>query len=84
MFTVKRFRFWVRRSVYRLSAIMAFFCCLEIFMHLTDGTRPNIRFPWGHYVESVAGMAVFFGLIAWVTKIGPYDFEPEKPKSGSG
>lgn len=41
-----------------MASILAFFCGLEVFVHLTDGTNPNVRFPWGHYPETIAMIGV--------------------------
>ena len=75
------FLFFIRRSVYRLTLILAIFCCIEIFMYSTEGTKPNYMFPWGRYVETLAGFAVVLFIIAYVTRIGPRDFEPPQPHS---
>lgn len=64
--------FFIRRSVYRLSLTLGIFAFIEVFMHSTEGTKPNYMFPWGHYVETIAGFGVLFLAIAYFTKIGPY------------
>jgi hypothetical protein len=51
--------------VRRLVLMLAFFCALEVFIHLTDGTNPNVRFPWGHYPETIAGFGVVMLLVGY-------------------
>lgn len=64
--------FFIRRNVYRLSLTLGIFAFIEVFMHSTEGTKPNYMFPWGHYVETLSGLGVLFLAVAYFTRIGPY------------
>lgn len=65
------FTFWFRRNFSRLSLLLGFFCALELFMHLTEGTHPNIRMPLEYWPYFVAGLGTFCLLIGWLLYIPP-------------
>lgn len=62
--------------LYRLSLTVGIFCFVEIFVHLTDGTRPNYIPPWGHYVASVAVMGFLLLGVAWLSRPAEVPADP--------
>jgi hypothetical protein len=65
--------FFIRRAFYRLTLMLGIFCFIEVFMHSTEGTKPNYMFPWGHYVATLSVIGVCLLATAYFSKIGPYD-----------
>lgn len=59
---------WGRRQIRFLSLTLGIFCFIEVFMHLTDGTNPNVTFPWGHYPETIAAIGAVMLLIGYATR----------------
>lgn len=71
--------FFVRRSVCRLTLILGIFCFIEAYVHSTDGTNPNVQFPWGHYVATLCVFGILLLAVAWLTWIGPR--RPSNPQA---
>lgn len=61
--------YFIRRAFCRMSLAVGIFCFVEICFHVTEGTKPNFRFPWGHYVASVAVMGTVLLFFSWLTWI---------------
>jgi hypothetical protein len=65
------FTFWFRRSISRLALVLGICCVVELFMHLTEGTKPNTRMPLEYWPYFVTGMGVASFAVAWLTYIPP-------------
>lgn len=61
-------RLFLQRSLYRLTLTAGIFCFIEIYFHLTEGTRPNYVPPWGHYVASVGVTGCLLLGVAWISR----------------
>jgi hypothetical protein len=70
------FTFWFRRSISRLALMLGVFCCIELFMHLTEGTNPNTTMPLEYWPYFVAGLGVVSMLVGWLTYLPPAGSNP--------
>ena len=61
------FTFWFRRAISRLALMLGVFCFIELFMHLTEGTKPNIRMPLEYWPYFVTGLGTVSLILAWLT-----------------
>ncbi|MBL8849062.1 MAG: hypothetical protein JNG89_05235 [Planctomycetaceae bacterium] len=64
---LRRLGYWFRRAVSRLALLLGIFCILELFMHLTEGTIPNLRVPLEYWPYFVAGLGLCSLTVAWLT-----------------
>lgn len=63
----RRFTSYFRRAFSRLALMLGVFCFIELFMHLTEGTKPNIRMPLEYWPWFVAGLGAVSLILAWLT-----------------
>lgn len=63
----RRLAVWIRRVISRLALLLGVFCVIELFMHLTEGTNPNIRMPLEYWPYFVAGLGLISLTVAWLT-----------------
>ena len=70
------FTFWFRRNFSRLALMLGFFCVIELFMHLTEGTKPNTRMPLEYWPYFVAGLGTISFAVGWLLYIPPAGSDP--------
>jgi len=76
----RRFIFYFRRAFSRLALMLGAFCFIELFMHLTEGTKPNTRMPLEYWPYFVTGLGTISLLLAWLTWL---PLEPNRPPGDS-
>ncbi|MGQ0636227.1 MAG: hypothetical protein ACT4QC_16560 [Planctomycetaceae bacterium] len=52
---------YLRKTTRRLAVTLAVCCALELYFAAFEGTKPNGRFPWGRYNETLAVAGVGAG-----------------------
>jgi len=77
------FTFWFRRNFSRLALMLGCFCGLELFMHLTEGTNPNIRMPLEYYPYFVTGLGTVSFLVGWLLYVPPIGVDDPDNSDGA-
>jgi len=77
------FTFWFRRNISRLALVLGCSSVIELFMHLTEGTKPITRIPLEYWPAVVTALGLISFTVAWLTYVPPARADPPHDSENS-